>query len=468
MLAALLLGIMLASPSAPPAVASPAVASPAVAPPAVAPPAAAPPAVAPPAVANDEVIPHRRYRLDNGLEVVLHDDDTYPLVAVRVIYHVGSMHDPAGKQGVAHVLEHAMFSGSDHVGPDELYRYLLRAGASGINARTTPAATIYTESLPANQLEMALWIESDRMGFFRVAMARSTITKERAIVVEEMKQRRRGSDAGIVASGLFDLLFAVGHPLHAQDRKSLDRIEFADVAAMHRQYYGPANATLVLSGSLPVDIRALVETYFGTLEGGRRPPRPARPQVNPTPGRARLRTSLVDAPTRFIGWRTPSLYEPGDADADVVAELLRSYRRAVGSSGTSSVATLDARQSSNEAGSAFIVRLGGHIGADPSAMSTELEVALQWIAAGGFSDAQLRAARRRCQLAIYRRLGSIEDRADLMAGYIVAGKSPDWVTQDVQRYHATTRESVAAFVRTQLLDREPAIATLLAAEEVSR
>ena len=220
-------------------------------------------AQAPPSAPDDGVIPHRRYRLANGLDVVLHDDDSYPLIAVRAVYHVGSMHDPAGKGGVAHVLEHAMFGGSDHVADGEFYRHLARAGANGINGITRSAATVYLESIPANQLALALWLESDRMGFFRVGLARSTVAKERAIVLQELAQRRRGSDEGIAISSMADFLFPAGHVGHMGNPESLARIEFADIAAMRRAHYGPNNATLVLSGALPEDVDALIERYFG-------------------------------------------------------------------------------------------------------------------------------------------------------------------------------------------------------------
>lgn len=418
-------------------------------------------APAPSDAASDAVIPHRRYRLANGLDVVLHDDDSYPLIAVRVVYHVGSMHDPAGKRGVAHVLEHAMFGGSDHVADGEFWSYLARAGGDGINAETRSAATIYVESIPANQLELALWLESDRMGFFRVGLARTTIEKERAIVVQEFKQRRRGSDEGIAMSGMADILFPAGHPRHGEDARSLARIAFSDVAAMRREYYGPNNATLVLSGSLPDDVDALVEQYFGTLRGGVRPARPPVPRDAAARPDGHLRTSLVRTPTRFLGWRTSPLYAPGDADADVVAQLLMAGGTVAEAAVGSRVASLSAFQVSDVAGSMFVVRLGGHVDADPDTMSAEFDAVLRRIAAGDVSDDQLLSAQRRCELRVFRRLGSIEERADLMVGYVVAGKPADWVEQDVRRYRDTSRATVARFVQTQLLDHAPVVTTLL-------
>jgi zinc protease len=423
-------------------------------------------APASPDAAADPVIPHRRYRLENGLDVVLHDDDSYPLIAVRVVYHVGSMHDPADKRGVAHLLEHAMFGGSDHVADGEFWSYLARAGGDGINAETRSAATIYVESIPANQLELALWLESDRMGFFRMGLARTTIEKERAIVVQEFKQRRRGSDEGIAMSGMADILFPAGHPRHGEDARSLARIAFSDVAAMRREHYGPNNATLVLSGSLPDDVDALVEQYFGTLRGGLRPARPPVPRdaAARSDGQLRmsqLRMSLVRTPTRFLGWRTSPLYAPGDADADVVAQLLLAWGTVAEPAVGSRVASLSAFQVSDVAGSMFVVRLGGHVDADPAAMSAELDAVLRRIAAGDVSDDELLSAQRRCELRVFRRLGSIEERADLMVDYVIAGKPADWVEQDVRRYRDTTRATVARFVQTQLLAHAPVVTTLL-------
>ncbi|MBC8068899.1 MAG: insulinase family protein, partial [Deltaproteobacteria bacterium] len=147
----------------------------------------APPAAQP----QPSALLHERYTLDNGLEVVLHEDHRIPFIAVRLVYHVGTMHDPPGKEGLTHLLEHAMFGGSAHVADGEHYEKLLRAGASGVGAFTTQSSTVYHADIPANRLPLVLWLESDRMGTFNARTHRGTIEKERRIVVEEMAQRRR-------------------------------------------------------------------------------------------------------------------------------------------------------------------------------------------------------------------------------------------------------------------------------------
>jgi predicted Zn-dependent peptidase len=393
-------------------------------------------------------IPHQRYRLPNGLDVVLHDDDRYPLVAVRVIYHVGSMHDPIGKQGVAHLLEHAMFSGSTHVGDGEHFSKLIHAGASASNATTTAWSTVYLENLPANQLDVALWLESDRMGWFNPRAHRSDLEKERDIIIQEIAQRTEGGELAIAFTGLSDLLFPVDHPMHLQDRRTLTSITVDDVAAMASRYYGPANATLVIAGDLPDDVRERVEHYFGSLEGGERPSAKLKPLALRSSPNARVRSARTRVPIVLVGWPTPGLFEPGDAEADVLAAVIAA-RTDAGTSETV-ITGISAQQRSELGQSVFTLEVEGRPGAAPSAMLAELDAFLARIAGGELTDMEVSIAARRFATRVHAPLDSVGGRADRLAIYIKAGKPADWVEEDTQRYRHATRTSVSAFVRTWL------------------
>lgn len=403
------------------------------------------------APAPTAILEHRRYRLDNGLDVVLHDDDLYPLVTLRVVYHVGRLHDPPGHHGTAHLLEHAVFDGGTrHLAADAATMHLHAAGASGLNANTRAEATVYLSTLPSNQIDVALWVESERMGFFEPRLVPGKLAREREIVTQESLQRQRGDDDEIAGFGLRNLMFPPGHPQRTDDRRSIDAIEIDDVAKMYDAHYGPGNATLIVAGALPDDIDARIERYFGSLSGGTAPVAVQVAPRRPGPRKGMLRSQRARVVTVYVGWETPAQFEPGDADAIVAAELL-----ALGggrpSGKRAAIADFGPVQASDELSSVFYVGMDGRAGVTAEAMQAELDGALRWIASGGFTDHELHAARRRAVLRVYRRLDTIEGRAEAMAAYVIAGKSPDWIAEDVARHEAVTRASVSAFVRDNLL-----------------
>src|ERR1700747_135159 len=168
---------------------------------------AAPPVPAP-------QIKYEKYRLNNGLEVILSEDHTLPLVSVNLWYHVGPANERAGRTGFAHLFEHMMFEGSQHVGPKEHDRYLEAAGASYFNGTTDFDRTNYFETLPSNQLELALWLESDRMGYLPDKLDQANLSNQQDVVRNERRQSLENAPYGIVEEGLFHLLYPKGHPYY--------------------------------------------------------------------------------------------------------------------------------------------------------------------------------------------------------------------------------------------------------------
>jgi zinc protease len=397
------------------------------------------------------MIPHERYTLDNGLDVVLHHDDRIPLVAVRVVYHVGSMHDPPGKEGAAHLLEHAMFSGSTHVPDGGHFGSLAIAGATGVNAFTAYEYTAYVEQVSAIQLDVALWLESDRMGFFDVRLHRRSVKQEQAIVTQEITQRRQRDALSDEASELWDLLAPQGHPLHVQDVGSLEHVTLDDLATMAQRHYGPANATLILAGALPPDIRDRVDHWFGSLQGGTRRALPRIPPLELASNRQKIvRSDRVSAPAVLVAWPSPGVYEPWNAEANVLARILDSRGRAGISA---SIASASATQMELVGQSILFVRLEGWPGTAPQALLSELDGVLDAIARGELTELEFRAAARRSIVAFHRTLGSLQGRTDRMTSYIVAGKPADWTTRDLERYQRTTKNGISTFVGKFLAGR---------------
>jgi predicted Zn-dependent peptidase len=326
------LGLTLPAYAAPPAAApaQPAAAQAAAKP---TPAAAAPIATkAQPAAAATSVsvaIPVEKYTLENGLEVVLHEDHRTPVVAVNVWYHVGSKDEPRGKNGFAHLFEHVMFQGSKHVGEDMFFKYLERAGASERNGTTNSDRTNYFETVPANELALVLWLESDRMGWLLDHANDATFTSQRNVVKNERRQNYENAPYGLVPQFLRAALFPESHPYHLLTigtPEDLDAAQMDDVKAFFRTFYVPNNATLVVAGDIERDkAKELIQKYFGPIAKGAPPPVATKPDPGDLATEKRLDIEAdVELPRVTISWVTPPSFAPGDAELDLVANVLAS------------------------------------------------------------------------------------------------------------------------------------------------
>src|SRR5262245_56016760 len=230
-------------------------------------------------------IPFTKHVLRDGLELVPHEDHSEPVVAVYVYYHVGSSREEPGRSGFAHLFEHMLFQGSAHVDDNGHFRLIQEAGGS-LNGTTNQDRTNYFETLPSNQLEIALWLESDRMGFLLPAMTQEKLDNQRDVVKNERRQSYENRPYGLVHEPLLGALYPPGHPYSwptIGSMEDLERASLEDVAAFFRRYYGPNNATLAIGGDIdPRQTLALVERYFGPLP-------PAPPVARPSPEPASLR-----------------------------------------------------------------------------------------------------------------------------------------------------------------------------------
>jgi zinc protease len=297
-----------------------------------------PPEVAPPKATKPLEIPFEKLTLKNGLTLILHRDTTLPLVAVNLWYHVGPANEPPGRSGFAHLFEHLMFEGSRHVGR-EFDKLLESVGATNVNGTTNWDRTNYFETVPREQLALALWIESDRMGFLLDVVNQERLDVQRDVVKNERRQSYENAPYGPSTLALLDAMFPAGHPYHGAVIGSMADLSAAtldDVKAFFRSYYGPANATLVLAGDFdPAEAKALVERYFGTLDG-QKPPRPAR---KPTPPLTKPVRIVVEEPVELArvahGYIAPPAYGADDAALEVATAVLaggratRLYRKLV-------------------------------------------------------------------------------------------------------------------------------------------
>src|SRR6202171_6184360 len=220
-------------------------------------------------------IPHiafEKYQLANGLEVILSEDHRLPLTAVNLWHQLGPAHEEPGRNRVAHLFEHMMFQGSKDVKANEHFRYLEGAGASTINGTTDFDRTNYFETVPSNQLELALWLESDRMGYLIDKLDQTNLSTQQDVVRNERRQSLENQPYGIVEEALYHQLFPPSHPYYAQvigSHADIQAAKLGDVRRFFKQYYAPNNASLAIVGDFdPGTIKQSVEKYFGPLARG--------------------------------------------------------------------------------------------------------------------------------------------------------------------------------------------------------
>src|SRR5712692_1825510 len=383
---------------------------------------AAPATAAPPA----PQIKYEKYTLKNGLNVILYEDHRLPLVAVNIWYHVGSANERPGRTGFAHLFEHMMFEGSKHVGPKAHFRYLEAAGASDINGTTDFDRTNYFETLPSNQLELALWLESDRMAYLLGTLDREKLANQRDVVRNERRQSVENEPYGLVEEQLFHQLFPKDHPYYADVIGSHHDVEAArlnDVREFFRQYYSPNNASLAITGDFdPGQAKALVEKYFGSIPAG-----PSVPKISAA---------------------TPPIYKPGDAEAGLLAQLLgggkssRLYKRLV----YEKQIAQDVQVQSQPLilGSVFEIQATAKPGVKPEDLEKAIDEELTKLRTEGPTQAELDRARNVIEAQIIEKLerlggfGGVADRLNQYNHYL---GDPGYLPKDLERYnHATTAD----------------------------
>ncbi|HVH21486.1 MAG TPA: pitrilysin family protein, partial [Pseudonocardia sp.] len=248
------------------------------------------------------------YTLDNGLEVLLRRDEHVPIASINLQYHVGPANEGPGRTGFAHLFEHMMFQGSGHTEPDSYLAHLQAAGATNVNAFTSFDQTTYVEDVPANALELALWLESDRMGFLLDSLDEAQLANQQSVVRNERRESTESVPYGLSNEALYQHLFPEGHPYHANiigSHTDIQAAQLADVRAFFAQYYVPNNASLAIVGNIDVaETKALIQKYFGSIPRG---PEPREPQValpNPTHEQRLTVTDQVELPQVTMAWVT--------------------------------------------------------------------------------------------------------------------------------------------------------------------
>ncbi|HEX2194271.1 MAG TPA: pitrilysin family protein [Candidatus Limnocylindria bacterium] len=433
-------------------------------------------------------IPSQRHRLDNGLRVVLSPDDRAPIVAVNLWYDVGSKHERPGRTGFAHLFEHMMFQGSEHVAKGEHFALIQAAGGT-LNASTWLDRTNYFETLPSHELELGLWLESDRLASLLPAMTQEKLDNQREVVKNERRWSVDNQPYGTWDEKVQELLYPQSHPYHHStigSMEDLDAASLEDVREFFATYYAPNNAVLTVAGDFEPDAAlAMIDRHFGPI-----PPNPALPPAPDVTVEPRLGTELRETvrdmcslPRVYLGHRMP-VFGTDEFDALLVAaDLLgagraaRLYRVLVRERKLAQDVSVFPFPVVGGA-SMFTLWATARPGVEPGQLESAMVVEIDRLAADGPSDAELERVRNLHAAAVESGLERVSERADRLSMYTCLFDEPDRINTEVSRYLEVSsdriRRAMAATLRADnrlsltYLPADAALASATGAEEAAR
>ncbi|MGE0403321.1 MAG: M16 family metallopeptidase [Kofleriaceae bacterium] len=396
-------------------------------------------------------LPHlatRRRKLDCGLEVVIHEDHAVPQVAASVWYRVGSSDERADRTGFAHLFEHLFKSPPERLGGHH-YEVLRRAGATDANASTSTERTAYHEVVPAHQLELALWLESDRMGYFAPHFDEQRLITQQKVVRAERRQKHEDVPYGAERFAIGLALYPEGHPLRHGTIGRHDDIQAAtvdDVLAFYRTWYVPANATLVIAGDVPQDVDALVDRYFGSFPASTRPTRPTPTAPPPAPIRQRITDRFAALGRIHRVWPGPSATSADEAALDILtASWCASgtgalWRRLVYE--TQLAQRVSAWSTNGRLGGEVHVAIDLKTGSDPDRVRAILDEEC----ARGVDDRAIARAITRREASTIWGLSGLATRMKTIQRGMLYSENPDDLARDLARYRAVTTASIDAVI----------------------
>jgi zinc protease len=393
--------------------------------------------------------PFRKHVLENGLEVVLHEDHSEPVVAVYVYYHVGSSREERGRSGFAHLFEHMLFQGSAHVPDNDHFRLIQEAGGA-LNGTTNQDRTNYFETLPAEELELALWLESDRMGFLLPAMTQEKLDNQRDVVMNERRQSYENRPYGLVHETLLAALYPEGHPYSWPTIGSMDDIRAAtldDVARFFRRWYGPNNATLAIGGDFePAHALALVERWFGSIPPGPPVERPAPEPARLPETRRVVLEDRVQQPQLVLCWPTVPMGHPDEAALDLLMDVLSANksslldRALMIDESLASLVTI-AHHAEERAGT-LTVTVRPHAGVSLTRLEERIDELLAGLARDGVAPGQLARCLRRREGELFRALETVAARTSRLGFDNLFSGDPGRLALELERRRAVTPEDV--------------------------
>ncbi|QSE96761.1 M16 family metallopeptidase [Fulvivirga lutea] len=417
------------------------------------------------------VIPYEKYELENGLTLIIHEDHSDPLVHVDVTYHVGSAREELKKSGFAHFFEHMMFQGSENVADEEHFKIVNESGGT-LNGTTNRDRTNYYETLPKNQLETALWLESDRMGFLLSSVTQKKFEIQRETVKNEKGQNYDNSPYGQWREINSKALYPYGHPyswLTIGILEDLDRVDVSDLKKFFLRWYGPNNATLTIGGDVEVqDVISKVEKYFGDIPRG--------PEVEP------LKLDPISIDTdRYVSYydkniRFPALlmtlptvpqYHPDEPALDCLGEILGTgrssyfYKKFVE---TQKAIQASVFHGTSELAGEFTMFVLPYPGKSLSEFEAEMRQALEEFEKNGVKDEDIEKFKARYESSRINGLATVSGKVAQLAAFETYTGNPNYIQEELKKYLAVTKEDVIR-VYNKYVKGKPAVIQSVLAEE---
>lgn len=411
-------------------------------------------------------IPYAQFTLPNGLNVIVHRDASLPVASVNMWYHVGSKNEKPGRTGFAHLFEHIMFEGSAHVPEGDFDNHLESAGGVN-NGSTSNDRTNYWENIPSNALELALWLEADRMGFLLETMTQEKLDLQRDVVKNERRQGVDNQPYGKAFETVYESLYPAQHPYHWPVIGSMDDLSAAtleDVKDFFRTYYAPNNASLAIAGDVSeARVRRLVEKYFGDIPSGPPIPEVTVPDPSLDGDKHLVLEDAVQLPRLYVAWHAPKGYTDDDAAMDVLSSVLtdgkssRLFKRLVYDEQI--VQDVSAFQNGQEIAGAFWIIATAKPDVSLDRVATVIREELDRLVADGVQPEERERAVNGVETAFVRsleRVGGFGGKADRLNEYHFMTGTPGWVRHDLERYQNVTESDVVEGARRWLAG-QPAV-----------
>ena len=395
-------------------------------------------------------IPFEKYTLPNGLTVILHEDKSDPIAAVAVVFHVGSSREVEGKTGFAHLFEHMMFQKSENVGEDQLFKMIQGAGGE-LNGGTSFDNTVYYEVIPKNALEMALWLESDRLGYLENTVTQSAFANQQNVVQNEKRQSVDNAPYGHNDALILKNVYSKGHPYSWDvigEMEDLQNATVADVKAFHKKFYSPNNATLVVAGDINKDeVKAMVEKYFGEIPGGepieKRSPMP--PSVTSTI-KLYHEDNFAKAPRLTMIFPTVEQYSKDSYALDYLGMLLSNGKKTplykVLVKDKKLTSSVNAYNQSMELAGTFEISVTANPGVNLTDVENAIFEAFDMFEKEGFTEEDLTALKARNETGFYSRFSSILSKSFTLGQYQMFKDDPSFYANDFAADQAVTSQDI--------------------------
>ena len=422
-----------------------------------------------PAKGDQVVIPYTKYKLDNGLTVVLHEDKSDPLVHVDVTYHVGSGREEPGRSGFAHFFEHMMFQGSENVADEEHFKIISESGGT-LNGTTNGDRTNYFETVPSNQLEKMLWLEADRMGFFLDAVTQEKFEVQRETVKNERGQRVDNRPYGLLFERVGEAMYPEGHPYSWSTigyLEDLDRASLTDLKKFFLEWYGPNNATITIGGDFDTkQTLEWVKTYFGTIPAG---PEQADPEFIPISLDEDRYISLEDnvqLPLLYMSWPTVHANHPDEAPLDVLANILGQGQTSILYKNIQKPG-LTVQASANHGCREIHCTLTLFTLANPAKvqklgdLEEKMRAAFGEFETRGVMDDDLTRVKSSIVSSLIYGLESVSGKVSQLAAYETYRNNPNGIGDDIARYENVTKSDVMGVYNKYVKDQKAVIMSIV-------